>query len=89
MHLAERIASPECTGCLECQGHCPSQGCLEVRAGWGRRSLRLPWWSMALATAGLFLAVWLAAKATGHWDNTLPKSMLRLLHEGIETLRHF
>ena len=89
VHLAERINSPECTGCLECQGHCPSQGCLEVRAGWGRRSLRLPWWSMALATAGLFLAVWLAARATGHWDNALPREMLRLLHKGIETLQHF
>jgi len=43
---------------------------------------------MAALTAGTMLLVWLATKAAGYWNSTIPAEALRLLHEGIESLRH-
>ncbi len=89
VHLATRVSSPECTGCLECLGHCPGRGCLELRAGWGRRSLKLPWWSLAVLAGGAMILVWLAASAAGCWDSGIPAEVLRLLHRDIGSLRHY
>jgi polyferredoxin len=58
------IASPECTGCLECVAVCPVKDALEISP---RRRARLPAWAVAAGIAALFLGLTALARATGHW----------------------
>jgi polyferredoxin len=58
------IASPECTGCLECVAVCPVKDTLALSAG---RRTRLPAWVIAAGIAALFLGLTAFARLTGHW----------------------
>jgi len=61
------VRSAECIGCLDCLAVCPVEDTLSVQAG--RRRLGVP--GFAAAVMLLFLAGYLAARATGNWDNEI------------------
>lgn len=70
------VRSPECIGCLECVAACPVDDCLAPALG-GRH--RHPYLLPALIL-GVFLACWLAAKASGHWHSQIPDAELKTYH---------
>ncbi len=70
------IRTPECVGCARCVGSCAKEKALAY-AFLGRR---VRWWFPGLAALCLFLAMWLTAVATGHWDSGLDPAMLRALY---------
>ncbi|HSG49696.1 MAG TPA: 4Fe-4S binding protein [Longimicrobiales bacterium] len=65
---SEAVLSVECTGCMDCVAACPVPGALEMRVG--RRAVSPT--AYAVAVAGLFLAGYVGARATGSWDNDIP-----------------
>ncbi|MDL2267392.1 4Fe-4S binding protein [Desulfovibrio sp. OttesenSCG-928-G15] len=80
VHEKTRISGPECVGCAECTSACPVEGCLSMRLGYTKKAAALPWWGICAATLSLFLGIYLWAKLTGHWDSSMPESMLRMMH---------
>jgi polyferredoxin len=58
------IASPECTGCLECVAVCPVKNALVISP---RHRTRLPAWAVAAGIAAVFLGLTAFARLTGHW----------------------
>jgi polyferredoxin len=76
------IRSVECTGCLECVAVCPAQDALSLslpallpnRMRPASKPFALPAWAMAAGIAVLFLGVAGFAKATGHWESSIPHS---------------
>jgi len=70
------VRTPECIGCAQCVGACPEEGALEVRAA----GKTIPWRWLGLGTAGLILAAWLIAEATGHWQSALPLEMVKPIY---------
>jgi len=58
------VASPECTGCLECVATCPVKDALVIAP---RRRMRLPAWAVAAGIAAVFLGFTAYARLTGHW----------------------
>lgn len=88
VHEKKRISGPECVGCAECTSACKVDGCLEISFGYTEKSKKLPWWSLAAATVTLFLAIYIWAKFTGHWDSAIPESMLRMMHMQVQSLSH-
>lgn len=72
-----RVNSPQCMGCMQCAGVCPAEGCLAPALP-GRR--RAPLYLAAAGCVALLAAVWIWARATGHWDNGLPPAMLKRLY---------
>src|ERR1700690_54587 len=73
-----QIRSVECTGCLECVAICPAQGALAMSLpallGTKPKARALPAWAMAAGIAMLFLGVAGFAKATGHWESSIPSA---------------
>jgi ferredoxin len=65
----DAVASPECTGCLDCVAVCPVAGALELRTV-GRR--KVPALGMAAVVVGLFVGGYVGARATGNWANQIP-----------------
>jgi len=61
----DSIRSVECSGCLDCVAVCPVKDTLTVRVG--RRTVTPL--AYAAAVVVLFLAGYVGARATGHWDN--------------------
>ncbi len=61
------IVSTECTGCLDCVAVCPKREALGVYVG--RR--RLTPLGFGAGVVALFLAAYVAARATGHWENAI------------------
>jgi len=75
VHQLQRISSIECTSCQDCVMVCPVEGCLSVRppgwaGGWKKR-LR------PLAVVGIAVGIWCAVvlgfRLTGHWHNNIPE----------------
>ena len=81
-----QIRSAECTGCLECVTACPSEGALELSFAPTRR--RVPGWAMGAGALGLFLALVLLAKATGHWDTPVSDETYRELIPHAQEFAH-
>lgn len=65
---AEKVMSPECTGCLDCVAVCPVPGALDVRTAGGRRLSSL---AFAGALMGIFMAGYLGARTAGVWSNQI------------------
>jgi polyferredoxin len=87
-----QIRSVECTGCLECVAVCPAQDALvlglpKVLAARPQRAA-IPAWAMAVAIALLFLGVAGFAKATGHWESTIPASVYERLVPNADQAAH-
>ena len=74
---ADRVWSPECTGCLNCVQECPVKETLTFKAPKGQRSLSLRF--LALAVLGIWALVIIIAKATGHWETNMTMEMYRRL----------
>lgn len=74
--IKERVTTPECIGCTECVGACPVKDCMSVRVV----GKRIPYWSIAIGAATLFLGAYAAAELTGHWSNGLPEQMAKMLY---------
>ena len=71
-----RIASAECTGCLQCVAECPAEGALLMALPIGEPSkVRVPAWLFAAGVAAIFLGVCGAAQWSGHWRTDLPSSV--------------
>ncbi len=66
---ADRVWSPECTGCLNCVNSCPVKGTLEFKAA--IKKLVLSPKVMAVAVIGTWIAFVVAAKLTGHWETSI------------------
>lgn len=73
VHQLQRISSIECTGCQDCVMACPVEGCLGVR-----RPLWLGGWkgwlrpaAVVFIAVGIWCAVILGFRVTGHWDNQI------------------
>lgn len=91
-----QIRSAECTACMACIASCPAEDALQfslpprkaatIRARWTRRALG------PLAVAGilayLFLGFVLYARATNHWQTTLPRSVYMHLVPRANQLTH-
>ncbi len=71
VHLANRVWSDECTGCLQCVEACPVKETLTVRAAGEQRSV--PNWVFGTLIAGIFVAVTGLAMLNGHWQNAIPR----------------
>jgi len=81
------IASPECTGCLDCVAACPVRDALGVSLPTRRR---LPVPAYAAAILALFFAGYLAARAAGTWQNRITDDeyRYRLGQEAVELYVH-
>jgi ferredoxin len=81
------ITSPECTGCLDCVAACPVKDALGIGL---RVRPRVPVPAYAAAILALFFAGYLAARATGAWDNGISDEeyRFRLGHEAVELYVH-
>nr|WP_242835348.1 4Fe-4S binding protein [Desulfitobacterium sp. PCE1] len=84
---AQRVWSPECSGCLNCVKSCPVQGTLELTTS----SISSPSPSSrfkfliitpqrgAIAVVVIWFVVVAAAKLTGHWDTSIPPEIYKVL----------
>ena len=64
----DRVASVECTGCLDCVATCPVAGALEVKAA---RRWRLTAPAFALVVVLLFMGGYSGARLAGLWHSDL------------------
>jgi polyferredoxin len=71
-----QIKSAECIGCLECVAVCPSEGALVLSAG---RLRRMKPYALAAGIVIVFMGAVVAAKATGHWESSIPDSVYERL----------
>ncbi len=67
-----RIASAECTGCLQCVAECPAAGALYMAAP---RKTRVPAWVIAAGVAVIFLGICGAAQLADYWHTDLPSRL--------------
>jgi len=70
------VRSPECYACYRCVHNCPAPGAVTMKAV---RRFTLPSWVFALLLVGLFVAVSLVGRATGHWAGDVPEAVVRRL----------
>ncbi|MDP4161425.1 MAG: 4Fe-4S binding protein [Bacillota bacterium] len=74
---AERVWSPECTGCLNCVQQCPVKETLTFKAP------KMPWFLSPKIVAIVLVFAWfitvLMAKLTGHWETSMAMEMYRAL----------
>ena len=76
---ANRVWSPECTGCLNCMQQCPVKETLTFKGPQGRSSLSPK--TLALGLLSIWALVIIIARFTGHWETSMPIDMYkRLLH---------
>jgi polyferredoxin len=66
------IRSAECIGCAQCVSDCPAAGALQMT---GPRRRPIPAWLFAACVAGVFLAFYAYAVASGRWYTDLPDSV--------------
>jgi len=87
-----QIRSVECTGCLECVAVCPAQDTLMMSfpkmVAEKAKPAAIPAWAMAAAIAVMFLGVAGFAKATGHWNSSIPASVYQRLVPNADQAAH-
>jgi polyferredoxin len=85
VHAKGSVLSPECIGCLDCVAACPVEDCMTVSRR-ARRGLS-PYLVPALGVGAMFVA-WIAARATGHWESSVPVGALRAVYRQAQSLTH-
>jgi polyferredoxin len=79
------VASPECTGCLECVAVCPVKDALELSP---RRRAGLPAWAVAAGIAAVFLGLTALARLTGHWHTEVDPRVYQVVIPRAAELDH-
>ena len=70
IHRKERVLSPECSGCLDCNMVCPVSDTLGMKPpGTRAKALRISW--VGFFVVALFLGTVTWAKSSGHWESRL------------------
>jgi polyferredoxin len=85
VHARGSMWTAECTGCLSCVSACTVPDCLTTTRR-GARGLS-PWLLPASALAVL-LGAWAIARATGHWDTSVPRQVLAHVYRLAPLLSH-
>ncbi|HUN61201.1 MAG TPA: 4Fe-4S binding protein [Candidatus Sulfotelmatobacter sp.] len=86
-----QIRSVECTGCLECVAVCPAQDALSMSLPSliaPKTNRHLPAWAVAAGIAVLFLGMTGLAKATGHWNSSIPTAVYQRLVPNADQAAH-
>jgi polyferredoxin len=87
-----QIRSVECTGCMECVAVCPAENALAMSLPnllpMKTKQTTLQPWAMAAGIALLFLGVAGFAKATGHWDSSIPRAVYERLVPNADQTAH-
>ena len=83
---ADRVWSPECTGCLSCIQQCPVKETLTFKAPQGRLSLSPK--ILALVLLGSWALVIIIAKFTGHWESSMSMEMYKRLLPMVDKIGH-
>lgn len=71
--IKEKVRSPECMACMSCVDHCPEEKAIGFSLF--TKKIRAGALSIALIIGLLFTGGIVAAKLTGHWQNSIPKQM--------------
>jgi polyferredoxin len=79
------IASPECTGCMECVASCPVKGALAMSVA---RRRRLPAWAIVGGIAALFLGIVGLARLTGNWHTEVDPRLYEATIRRASQLEH-
>jgi polyferredoxin len=85
VHARRSVWTAECTGCLSCVAACTTPDCLTTTRR-GARGLS-PWIVPASALA-TFVGAWAIARATGHWETSLPREVLAQVYRMAPFLTH-
>lgn len=74
---ADRVWSPECTGCLNCVQQCPVEETLTFQVPKGRSFLTSK--TIAISLLGFWVLVIIIAKFSGHWETNMPMEVYKKL----------
>jgi len=83
---ANRVWSPECTGCLNCVQQCPVKETLTFQAPQRGPSLTLK--TLALSLLGIWILAIIIAKLTGHWESSISMEMYKRLLPVVDQIGH-
>jgi len=91
-----QVRSAECTACMECVASCPAENALglslpsmrPVAAAGKVRGRTLGPAAVAGILAGIFFALILLARITGHWQTDLPRAVYQDLVPRVSSLGH-
>jgi polyferredoxin len=91
-----QIRSVECTACMACVAACSAQDALQLALPPRRAALSAERWrrraigprAFAGILAGIFFAIVLAAKVTGHWQTNLPRDLYLDLVQHVNEAAH-
>lgn len=83
---ADKVWSPECSGCLKCVKECPANDTLMFKTGMGRQGL-VPR-NIALGVLGLWLFIIGIAIETGHWESKVSVEVYKSLLPVVDQISH-
>lgn len=81
-----QIRSAECLGCMECVTICPAEGALAMT--FAGRARKLSGARIAVGVVVVFLAAYIGARVTGHWDSAIPERVYENLIPAARELDH-
>jgi polyferredoxin len=85
VHARASMWTAECTGCLSCVSACTVPDCLTTT----RRGERgLPPWLVPAGAVATLLVAWAIARATGHWETSVPRQVLAYVYRMAPLLSH-
>jgi len=85
VHRRASVWTAECTGCMSCVAACTAPDCLTTTRR-GKKGLSA--WLVPAAGLAVMLGAWGLARATGHWDTSLPAELLARVYRMAPLLGH-